>query len=80
MSLEKQINDIIQDAKNKGLDFKEIVTENGLKAYKNQQFHLAYASMLQAKSSSNLAKTSLWIAFSTLVVTALGIIVTIILK
>jgi len=55
-------------------------TENGLKAYKNQQFHLAYASMLQAKSSSNLAKTSLWIAVSTLVVTALGIIVTIILK
>lgn len=55
-------------------------TENGLKAYKNQQFHLAYASMLQAKSSSNLAKTSLWIAVPTLVVTALGIIVTIIMK
>lgn len=55
-------------------------TENGLKAYKSQQFHLAYASLLQAKSSSNLAKTSLWIAVSTLVVTALGIIVTIILK
>jgi hypothetical protein len=55
-------------------------TENGLNAYKKQQFHLAYASMLQAKSSSNLAKTSLWIAVSTLVVTALGIIVTIILK
>ena len=31
MSLEKQINSIIQDAKNKGLDFKEIVTENALK-------------------------------------------------
>lgn len=31
MSFEKQINSIIQDAKNKGLDFKEIVTKNGLK-------------------------------------------------
>lgn len=28
MSFEKQINSIIQDAKNKGLDFKEIVTKN----------------------------------------------------
>lgn len=31
MSFEKQINDIINDAKNKRLNFKEIVTENGLK-------------------------------------------------
>ena len=31
MSLETQINSIIQDTKNKGLDFKEIVTKNALK-------------------------------------------------
>ena len=31
MSFETQINSIIKDAKNKGLNFKEIVTENGLK-------------------------------------------------
>ena len=55
-------------------------TENGLKAYKNQQFHLAYANMLQAKSSSNLARAALWIAVSTFVVTAFGIIITLILK
>lgn len=55
-------------------------TDNGLKAYKNQQFHLAYTNMLQAKSSSNLARAALWIAVSTFVVTAVGIIITLILK
>ena len=31
MSFEKQINDIVNDAKQNGIDFKKIVTENGLK-------------------------------------------------
>ena len=31
MTFETQINSIIKDAKQKGIDFKEIVTENGLK-------------------------------------------------
>lgn len=31
MSFETQINSIIKDAKQKGIDFREIVTENGLK-------------------------------------------------
>lgn len=31
MSLETQINSIVKDAKQNGIDFKEIVTENGLK-------------------------------------------------
>lgn len=64
------------NAKNKEISF----TEKGIKAYQSQEFHLAYANMLQAKSSCNLAKTSLWIAISTLFITALGIIITIILK
>ena len=64
------------NAKNKEISF----TEKGIKAYQSQEFQLAYANMLQAKSACNLAKTSLWIAVSTLFITAFGIIITIILK
>lgn len=49
-------------------------TENGLNAYKSQQFHLAYVSMLQAKSSSNLAKAAFWIGVIATVISLIAII------
>lgn len=45
MSLEKQINSIIQDAKNKGLDFKEIVTENRVKTMVDFNKELEYDNL-----------------------------------
>lgn len=49
-------------------------TENGLNAYKNQQFHLAYASLLEAKGSRNLARAAFWIGVIAAVISLIAII------
>lgn len=45
MSFEKQINDIVIDAKQKGIDFRNIVTENGLKNMIDFNKELEYAEL-----------------------------------
>ncbi len=49
-------------------------TENGYKAYKNQQFHLAYANLLEAKGSRNLARAAFWIGVVAVLISIIPIL------
>ena len=50
-------------------------TEDGYNAYKSQQFHLAYASLLEAKGSRNLARVAFGIGIITAVISLIAIII-----
>lgn len=50
-------------------------TEDGYNAYKSQQFHLAYASLLEAKGSRNLARAAFGIGIIAAVISLIAIII-----
>lgn len=50
-------------------------TEEGYNAYKSQQFHLAYASLLEAKGSRNLARAAFGIGVIAAVISLIAIII-----
>jgi hypothetical protein len=51
------------------------LTDNGYTAYKSHQYHFAYASLLEATNSRNLAKRALWVSVTAVVITVLSILV-----
>ena len=50
-------------------------TEQGFNAYKKQHFHLAYASLLEAKGSRNLARAGFWISVAAVIISVIAIII-----
>lgn len=56
-------------------DFQLSITEDGVKAYKDQRFHVISANLYTAKESSNLSKLALFFALCSIFITiVLGLI------
>lgn len=49
------------------------LTKNGMKVYQKQEFHIAYANLLQAKASRNLARAAFWCCVFSLIVSLINI-------
>jgi len=51
------------------------LTEHGYEAYKSQQYHFAYASLLEAKNSRTLSKIAIFISIIAILIAAVGLFV-----
>lgn len=49
------------------------LTPNGIKVYQKQEFHIAYANLLQAKASRNLARAAFWCCVFSFIVSLINI-------